>query len=126
MCAAASFSIQAPVSMASNDSSTICLRGNDWANRPREVEIDSDLWRKICHWHGDDQQALDWVQLQIGLFSKRHRDKNSLSQIIASIAFVEMVNPARPSYLFTPARNRADLEAGASDAGDIRAASGGL
>ena len=112
--------------MTGNDSSTIVLRGDDWSNRPRDVEIDKQLWRKICHWHGDDQQALDWVQLQIGLFSKRHRDKKSLSQIIASIAFVEMVNPVRPSYLFTPAHERSGAESEAATPGDIRAASGGL
>ncbi len=95
--------------MAIDESNNITISGKDWAERPREIDIDRHLWKKICHWHGNEQQALDWVQLQIGLFSKRHKEKKSLSQIIASIAFVEMVNPVQPSYLFTPAHSRPTL-----------------
>ena len=79
--------------MATNEANNISITGMDWSSKLREVDIDMHLWNKICHWHGDEEKALKWVQLQIKLFSNRHDDRNSLSHIISSIAFVEMANP---------------------------------
>lgn len=79
--------------MATEAANNLTISGKDWSNRPRELDLDLHLWQKICHWHGDEQKALNWVQLQIKLFSNRHPERNSLSHIVSSIAFVEMANP---------------------------------
>lgn len=79
--------------MSINTMNNIAIAGMDWSNKLREVDVDMHLWHKICQWHGDEEKALKWVQLQIKLFSNRHPERIGLSQIISSIAFVEMANP---------------------------------
>lgn len=79
--------------MSINKLNNIVLSGKDWCNEMREIDIDPHLWQKVCHWHGGESQALNWVQLQIKLFSSRHTQRPGLSQIISAIAFVEMAKP---------------------------------
>ncbi|NKB31736.1 MAG: hypothetical protein GKR91_01385 [Pseudomonadales bacterium] len=79
--------------MSINELNNIALVGMDWSNKLREIDVDMHLWNKICQWHGDEEKALKWVQLQIKLISNRHPERTGLSQIISSIAFVEMANP---------------------------------
>jgi hypothetical protein len=79
--------------MALNETNNITLTGMDWSNKLREVSLDMNLWVKITHWHGDQDSALRWVQLQIKLFSNRQREREGLSQIISAIAFIEMRAP---------------------------------
>jgi|APSaa5957512535_1039671.scaffolds.fasta_scaffold133851_1 hypothetical protein len=79
--------------MSINEMNNIALAGMDWSNKVREIDVDMHLWNKICQWHGDEEKALKWIQLQIKLFSNRHPERAGLSQIVCSIAFVEMANP---------------------------------
>lgn len=79
--------------MALHETNNIILTGMDWSNKLRDVSLDMKLWIKITQWHGDQDRALRWVQLQIKLFSNRQPDREGLSHIISSIAFIEMVNP---------------------------------
>ena len=84
--------------MSGDKPDSITLKGHDFSNILREVELEPHLWKKICKWHGSPGRAQDWVQQQIQLFSSRHADESELSQVIASIAFVEMTNPSCPRY----------------------------
>ncbi len=79
--------------MAVNEANNITITGMDWSSKLRDVILDSNLWAKIIKWHGNEDLALRWVQLQIKLFSNRQPERAGLSQIISSIAFVEMANP---------------------------------
>jgi hypothetical protein len=79
--------------MALDKTNNITLTGLDWSNKLREVSLDMNLWVKITQWHGDQDSALRWVQLQIKLFSSRHPESEGLSHIISSIALVEMKGP---------------------------------
>lgn len=87
--------------MAMSDTNNITLTGLDWSSRLREVVLDAHLWQKIISWHGDNDKALRWIQLQIRLFSTRNPDQASLSHIISSIAFVEMANPENIRHVAT-------------------------
>lgn len=93
--------------MPAETAAKISLRGTDFANVMREIELEHHLWQKVCNWHGSPDRARDWVQQQIKLFSSRHTEKQELSQVIASVAFVEMVNPLCPRYPLS-GRNTAD------------------
>ena len=79
--------------MAVSEANNITITGIDWSNKLRDVALDCNLLAKIIHWHGNEDLALRWVQLQIKLFSNRQPKREGLSQIISSIAFVEMANP---------------------------------
>lgn len=79
--------------MSINELNNLVLTGKDWSNEVREIDFDRHLWHKVCQWHGGEAQALNWVHLQIKLFSSRHTERLGLSQIISSIAFVEMAKP---------------------------------
>jgi hypothetical protein len=85
--------------MSINEENNISLTGLDWSNQLREVDVDLHLWYKMCCWRGGEEKALQWLQLQIKLFSNRHTARDSLSYIISSIAFVEMSNPSRAQKL---------------------------
>ena len=99
--------------MALHEANNIILTGMDWSNKLRDVSLDMHLWIKITHWHGDQDRALRWVQLQIKLFSNRQPEREGLSHIISSIAFIEMANPQNagpfthnlPSDIELPGRN---------------------
>ena len=98
--------------MSINEMNNITLAGMDWSNKVREIDVDMHLWNKICQWHGDEEKALKWIQLQIKLFSNRHPERTSLSQIVCSIAFVEMANPDhRAQRSLHAARNQSGEEA---------------
>ena len=84
--------------MSINEENNISLTGLDWSNELREVDVDLHLWYKMCGWRGGEENALKWLQLQIKLFSDRHPERDSLSYIISSIAFVEMSNPSRVKH----------------------------
>ncbi len=78
---------------------TISLTGKDNNNESRKVDIDLMLWQKICNWKDGETNALEWLQIQIKLFSNRHQKRDSLSYIISSIAFVETCNHSRAPKL---------------------------
>jgi len=82
--------------MALDETNNITLTGMDWSNKLRDVCLDMQLWIKLTQFHGDQDHALRWVQLQIKLFSNRQPDQKGLSHIISSIAFIEMAAPEKP------------------------------
>lgn len=87
--------------MALNEANNITITGMDWSNKLRAVSLDRNLWAKIIAWHGNEDSALRWVQLQIKLFSNRQPSREALSQIISSIAFVEMASPKNTGFVAT-------------------------
>ncbi len=100
--------------MATDSKDTITLKGLDFSNSLREIELDIRLWDKICNWHGSPIRADKWIKEQIQLFSSRHPESSELSQVISSIAFVEMVNPLCPRYPLSGRNNDAAQETDSS------------
>lgn len=100
--------------MALSDTNNIVITGMDWSNRLRDVSLDMNLWGKLTTWHGDQDRALRWVQLQIKLFSNRQPDRDGLSHIISSIAFIEMAGPRNTGFSADKGENTGWLSRGSS------------